>query len=364
MNCPLCQEQNFSLLYEVRDIPVFQNKVYETVKAAQNAQTANVSLMLCRNCGFVFNSDFDMNIMNYDAQYQNEQAHSPYFQDYLNDIINLFVRKSLYKKAIIEIGCGKAYFLENLQKHGFNVTGFDPAYEGNNPYIIKEYFSEKYSHLNGDVIVMRHILEHIRNPLNFLHNIAKSVGYKGMIFIEVPNFEWILQKKAFWDVFYEHCNYFTFESLGNLFEKSEQGYLFNHQYMYLLSDLNDLRKQAKPSKTDSKFECISTFDDHLKQCRRFVQNHRQMIVWGGGAKGATFVNLIDPYQKYISYIIDINPKKQNKYVAKSAHKIVSPDILNHIEKGDVFIMNENYYKEIEKEVGTSNFKLYVLGEDL
>jgi len=171
MNCPLCQWQKFSLVYEVQNIPVFQNKVYETTEAAQNAQTANVSLMLCQNCGFVFNAEFDMSIMNYDAQYQNEQAHSPCFQDYLNDIINLFKKKSLHTKKIIEIGCGKGYFLENLQKHGFNVTGFDPAYEGNNPYIIKDYFSEKYSHLNGDVIIMRHILEHIQNPLNFLHNI-------------------------------------------------------------------------------------------------------------------------------------------------------------------------------------------------
>jgi len=76
------------------------------------------------------------------------------------------------------------------------------------------------------------------------------------------------------------------------------------------------------------------------------------------------VNLMDPYRQHISYIIDINPKKQNQYIAKTAHKIVSPYILNHLKNGDIFIMNENYYEEIKREVGTSNFKLYVLGVDL
>jgi len=364
MNCPLCQKQNFSLVYEVQDIPIFQNKIYETIDAARNAQTANVSLALCQNCGFVFNSDFDMSIMNYDPQYQNEQAHSSYFQEYLIDIINFFKRKSLHEKAIIEIGCGKGYFLENLQKHGFNITGFDPAYEGNNAYIIKDYFSEKYSHLSGDVIIMRHILEHVQNPLDFLHKIANSVNYKGIVFIEVPNFEWIIQKRAFWDIFYEHCNYFTFESLGNLFDKSEQGHLFNRQYMYLLANLSDLRTQAKPSRKSFELdEPIISFNKQLTHYRQLIQHHQHVLVWGGGAKGATFVNLTDPNHEHISCVIDINPKKQNKYIGKTAHKIVSPDVINEFKKGgNIFIMNENYHEEIKQKVATSNFSFYVLGQ--
>lgn len=365
MSCPLCQERKLSLIYRMQDIPVFQNKVYSSREDAKNAQTANVSLMLCQHCGFVFNSDFNMNIMNYDTQYQNEQAHSVYFQDYLNDIVRLFLRKDFHKKRIIEIGCGKGYFLEKLQKHGFDITGFDPAYEGNNPHVIKDCFSDKYSHLNGELIVLRHTLEHIENPLDFIHNIAKSVDYKGMIFIEVPSFEWILQKKAFWDIFYEHCNYFTFESLSNLFTESEQGCLFNHQYMYLLSDLSYLRTRVKSLKTNTNLKLIKKFsgllNDHLEYYQKFVKKHQQLLLWGGGAKGSTFVNLMDSYQKYVAYIIDINPKKQNRYIARTGHKIVSPDILNGFEKADILIMNENYYEEIKNSVGSSKFNFYVLG---
>lgn len=85
-------------------------------------------------------------------------------------------RKFFHGKKIIEIGCGKGYFLEMLRKNGFDVTGFDPAYEGDNPYIVKDYYSDQYSHLNADLIILRHTLEHIDDPLKFLHSIATAVN--------------------------------------------------------------------------------------------------------------------------------------------------------------------------------------------
>ena len=371
MNCPLCQGSSLSLIYEVRNIPVFQNKVYNDAELAKNARTANVSLVLCQNCSFVFNSDFDMSLMNYDARYQNEQAHSPCFQDYLDGIIGIFTAKNFHKNKVIEIGCGKGYFLEKLGRYGFEVTGFDPAYEGDNPHIIKDYFTGKYSHLNAELIILRHTLEHVQNPLNFLNDIASAADYKGMIFIEVPSLEWIIQKKAFWDIFYEHCNYFTFRSLGSIFQKAEQGLLFNGQYMYLLADLRKLRTHIKPAMTDQirsdqiRSDQISyqflLFKEHLKDYQKFVDTHRGMLVWGGGAKGAIFVNLTDPDQEYISYVVDINPKKQNQYIAKTAHKIVDPEFLNDIKEGDILIMNENYYDEVKKDIGNLNFDIHTLG---
>ena len=70
---------------------------------------------------------------------------------------------------------------------------------------------------------------------------------------------------------------------------------------------------------------------------------------------------MDPHQKFIACVIDINPKKQHRYIAKTAHKIVSPELLNKRGRGSILVMNENYYEEIKKYVKTLNFNLYVLG---
>ena len=362
MKCPLCNKRDLSLIYNVENIPLFQNKTYVTMEAARNAQTANVKLILCHHCSFIFNANFDANIMDYDDQYQNEQSHSFYFQNYLDEIIDFFLIKNFREKKIVEIGCGKGYFLKKLQKNGFDVTGFDPAYEGDSPYIIKDYFSDKYSDLNADLIVLRHTLEHIKNPLRFLHSIGSAVGYRGMIYIEVPDFRWILKKKAFWDIFYEHCNYFSLESLGNVFQKSEQGSLFSNQYMYLLSDLSDLREQAKPNTTSHPCN-LSTHQlkKQLNFYQGFVWDHPGMLVWGAGAKGSTFVNLTDVNKEYISCLVDINPKKQGRYIAKTGHRIIDPAELTELRGGDILVMNENYYQEIQEQIKGKYFNLYSLG---
>jgi hypothetical protein len=77
--------------------------VYATVSEAQNIITGNVELVMCSNCGFIFNADFDRKVMNYDAQYQNEQAYSPCFQRYLRELIKLFAEKRFHEMKIIEI---------------------------------------------------------------------------------------------------------------------------------------------------------------------------------------------------------------------------------------------------------------------
>jgi hypothetical protein len=301
--------------------------------------------------------------MRYDANYQNEQAHSPYFREHLEQIVDSIKDLVPSRGKIVEIGCGKGFFLEKLQKKGFKVKGFDPAYEGYNPDIIKDYFSQRYLSMRAELIILRHVLEHVGEPLRFLHYIAKINNYEGKIFIEVPCFKWIIQKKAFWDIFYEHCNYFTGESLSSIFVKSQIGHFFNGQYLYVSAELEYLRKRAT-AVTEMLNTNGDVFTSTKSKYQNFIMAHPGIVVWGAGAKGTTFVNLMDPNNKYISAVIDINPKKQNTCIAKSGHEIVAPEQLNKLKPPAILIMNNNYRSEIANKIKKRNLKtnLFALGE--
>lgn len=359
--CPLCGHGQTTAIYDCQQVPVFQNKVYPTPSAACNALVSDVNLTACHACHFVFNASFNIAHMHYDEHYQNEQAHSGFFQDYLSSIVDLFTRSAFNNKKIIEIGCGKGYFLELLVEQGFNVTGFDPAYTGSNTRVIKDYFNKHYSALAAEVIVLRHVLEHIEQPLDFLHDIASAVNYDATIYIEVPSLEWIIQHNAFWDIFYEHCNYFSLASLGSLFGHSEQGLLFNGQYMYVIADLKTLKPKAKRDATLPSLD-LGKLTATLTQYRKMAKAKPGMLVWGAGAKGVTFANLVDPDATLIACLVDINPAKQEQYVAKTAHKIISPRELSAYAGRDIVVMNDNYFDEIKASVNAKEYNFIKLSD--
>lgn len=349
MACPLCNGGDTRSIYSVENIPVFQNKVFASPAAAHGAVTGSVDLQQCQFCNFIYNASFDDSLMDYDSDYQNEQANSAHFQAHLDGVLDSLRPLLQSSPRIIEIGCGKGHFLDMVVAAGFGITGFDPAFEGENPNIRKDYFSEKYSDIEADLIVLRHTLEHIGEPLKFLHHIAKANNYRGRIFIEVPDADWIFANYAFWDVFFEHCNYFTRQTLGSLFNHCEAGSLFDGQYQYVIAELSAL-KHVSELEQQEPIE-LPDLGNRLAIYREKVSAAAPLLVWGAGAKGSTFANLVDPDGRLIRAVVDINPRKAGRYLAKSGHEILDPDTaLQLLESPFVLVMNANYQSEIEAQI--------------
>ena len=67
-------------------------------------------------------------------------------------------------------------------------------------------------------------------------------GGTGLIYIEVPCFDWICEKRAWFDIFYEHVNYFRMLDFFKMFGSvAASGKLFGDQYLYVVADLATLR---------------------------------------------------------------------------------------------------------------------------
>ena len=70
-----------------------------------------------------------------------------------------------------------------------------------------------------------------------------------------------------------------------------------------------------------------------------------MALWGAGSKGVTFLNIADAARS-IDNVVDINPRKQNHYVALTGQKVVAPEALPGIKPDVIFVMNSLYAQEI------------------
>jgi hypothetical protein len=331
-------------LFSVEALPVFQNKMFADRAAALACPTGNMMLIQDTDTGLIFNSAFDAGLLEYDADYQNEQACSKAFKQHLEDVKEI-IQRHLLGKSLIEVGCGKGYFLEFLQQAGFEISGIDPAYEGNNHKVIKACFEPSLG-LSAEGIVLRHVLEHIPNPFAFLSAIAKANGGKGLIYIEVPCFDWICEHRAWFDIFYEHVNYFRLADFHRMFGKvQESGHVFGGQYLYIVADLATLQEPVLAQ--GDAFVFPADFLAGIDRVAAIAKGKRS-AVWGGASKGVIFVLYMQRAGTNIDLVIDINPAKQGRFMAGSGVRILSPITgMGTLQAGDdVFIMNPNYLQEI------------------
>lgn len=334
----------FHKLFEVEGLPVFQNKMYPDRLTATNCPKGNMELVQDHETGLIYNAAFDSSLLEYDKDYQNEQAHSNVFKHHLEDVKTI-IDKYCTDRTVIEVGCGKGYFLEYLSQAGYDVTGVDPAYEGDNPKILKEYFDESLG-LSSRSIVLRHVLEHIVEPYSFLTSIAKANHNEGLIYIEVPCFDWICEHKAWFDIFYEHVNYFRIADFQRMFgHVHESGHVFGGQYLYIVADLASLKSPV--CTTEDIFDLPLDFMAGIKDVCSLVSDSNN-AVWGGASKGVIFSLYMQRNNINVSHLIDINPAKQGKYVGATGLKVLSPeDAMNELKEGEnIFVMNSNYLEEI------------------
>lgn len=348
-----------TIMFNTEGLPILQNRVYNTKEEAVTCARGDVCLVKDRKSKVIFNAAFQPEKIVYDENYQNEQGWSPIFVQHLNEVARI-IEQHACGKTILEVGCGKGTFIELLRSRNLNAIGIDPAYEGNAPYVIRRLFSPSLG-LTGEVIVLRHVLEHIPQPLKFLKDIATSNRRKGLIYIEVPCLNWIVENRAWYDIFYEHVNYFRLSDFGHFFGNViDSGKLFGGQYIFIIADLASFRMNFPVD--EEKFSIPSDFLSGIDKSINIIQEAkgRHHVIWGASSKGVLFSLYLERWNRLPDFAIDINPAKQEKYLPATGLRVLSPEsAFKYLNPGDIiFVMNPNYFNEIRYQGGT-NYKYYL-----
>jgi hypothetical protein len=369
--CTVCAGAKVTPILRSYQAPVSCNHLCSDRDAALREPTATISLGFCHDCGHIFNIEYDLTQLNYQPGYENSLNGSGRFRKYDDKLVSdLLERYHLHGRLIVEIGCGRGHFLRSLCERGGNSgIGFDPSYSGEegeaneaaNVVIRGEVFGIQNQGLNAEFICSRHTLEHVSGPRGFLSTIRSVTERSGTpVFFEVPNGLYTLRDGGIWDIIYEHCSYFTPSSLARIF--SETGYepvevreTFSGQFLNIHAIIGTSNRTAPWTKAHNLDHLAQSFthryDGKLKEwdCRfrNMESEGRRIVVWGGGAKATTFLNLLKPTS--VSYVIDVNPLKHWKYVVGTGQQIVPPEFLREYLADDIICMNSNYRAEIAKQ---------------
>lgn len=379
-NCPICDSSSFEKIVFRTNVPVHENLIYETTNEAKQIPTGEILSMMCKQCNFVFNQKFDLSKLSYGDGYNNSQNSSKFFKDHVDSLIQQLISKTLLeKKRILEIGCGDGYFLKKLLNEtdkNFGI-GYDPSYNESNESLddirIEKKFFDDTCKEDADLIISRHTIEHIPEPIKFLKDIRKISKLNTRIFIETPDVEWILKNSVFWDITYEHCSFFSKNSISTAlqisgFQINSIKKIFNNQYMWI---------EAIPSNStnitfnNSLNSFVANFSEKYEQKQNEFQakilNFRKkgnVAVWGAAGKGVNFTNMLDPNHDLIDCLIDLNPKKWGKFIAGTGHEIINFTDIENREINTAIVMNPNYFDEISSLVKENNLQLELVNTEI
>ena len=377
--CPACGAAGLDVFHEQDAVPTNSCLLLDSPEEARGFPRGTIRLAFCDACGFITNTAFEPGTAEYSARYEETQSYSPHFQAFARDLAVRWVHDhDLVGAKVVEIGCGKGEFLELMVEAGAGGgIGIDPGVHPDRRTSaaaqaitwVRDVFTAGYGPIDADAVVCRHTLEHIGPVREFLAAIRSSIGARGdtAVLFELPDVRRVLDDGAFWDVYYEHCSYFSAGSLARLFaccgfvvDLVEPAY--DDQYLLL---------EARPAPVGDRAVPAPPLEDDLDAlraavprfaaaCERRVRGLRtavdevaarggRVVLWGGGSKAVAFLGALDRSDA-VACAVDVNPHKQGRYLAGTGHEVVAPLALRAAPPDLVVAMNGVYRTEIRAQL--------------
>lgn len=312
---------------------------------ARNIERLPLMFIRCVDCGHVYNRDFDYAKVPYSEKPNLMFNNGQLWADHLKNIKEQILERLPANPTVLEIGCGDGHLLRALAKarpEG-RFIGFDPSgtltSEGPNIEAFPTLFdpTEHLAEFKPDLIISRHVMEHLKNPLEFIQSISFAATWTGIetaLFIEVPCIDRVFSTGRTTDFFYEHNSHFTSNSLkrflsrcANSVETVERGY--GDEVVYGFAQLGIRVDHLAYARDALQFNNVAQQAQNAmnESLSELFQSGKKVAIWGGTGKSSTFINRfgLDAYR--FPLVVDSDPEKSGTFVPGSGQEIILSDTL-------------------------------------
>ncbi|HEX9730727.1 MAG TPA: class I SAM-dependent methyltransferase [Thermoanaerobaculia bacterium] len=290
------------------------------------------------------------------------------------------------ESRVIEIASNDGYLLRWFRARGIPVHGIEPAAnvaaaaEAIGVPTRIDFFSSTLAEelagegLTADLLVGNNVLAHTPYLNDFVAGLGKVLRPAGVVTLEFPHLQRLIDGNQFDTIYHEHFSYFSFTTVKRVLEAHALSVFDVEEWPTHGGSLRVFagraggphaaggrvgellaREERLGYGTDAPYDA---FGERVKATKRrllaflgeAVGAGRRVAGYGAPAKGNTLLNYCGVRTDYVGYTVDRSPHKQGRYLPGTRIPIFAPDRLRADRPDYVLVLPWNLRDEIAEQM--------------
>lgn len=303
-------------------------------------------LKFCSSCNYFWLKNLHPSINNFDGpiKYYDLRVISNEPENHFNELLNWFINLGILD-AINDIGLVSYKDVSLADKIGRDNLSSSLIWEDKDllsisrSLINKNKFKNIHNLKRFDLILARHVLEHLSNPIVLIEVLKSMLKSNGIIYFEIPSPVFMIKKGLSYFLWEEHTSYFSIKSLKKIFKKHNfNSYFntFNNGFEPIVSVVVTEKSLKNKEYEELKFSdenlSIDIFKkkhiENKKKIKYFLkkENIKNLYFLGAGHLGIKLICFFD-IADFLDGIVDDMSNKQDKISIATGLKIYSSNKL-------------------------------------
>ncbi|MEO6729916.1 MAG: class I SAM-dependent methyltransferase [Ferruginibacter sp.] len=388
MQCRFCKTELSNVFIDLVNSPASNS--FLTIEQLNEPETFYpLKVYTCPKCFLVQVDEYKKSDAIFDSNYVYFSSYSTSWLQHAKKYTDLMVDRFAFNDSslVIEIASNDGYLLQYFKEKNIPVLGIEPtantaaaAKEKGIDSVIDFFGTRLATELTGkgakaDLLLGNNVLAHVPDLVDFVRGLKIALNETGVITMEFPHLMQLVDNNQFDTIYHEHFSYLSFHTVKQIFE-SEGLEMFDVEE--ILTHGGSLRIYAKhlhdstkgiservddllKKETEKGLTGLAYYDNFQQKALKvkidltefLIDQHREgkkIAAYGAAAKGNTMLNYCGIKNDLISFVVDANPHKQNKFLPASHIPVVNEQFLKDAQPDYVIIFPWNIKDEIVKQL--------------
>ena len=348
-----------------------------------------LKVMVCEKCFLVQVDEYKKSSDIFNSDYAYFSSFSTSWLAHCKKYTDMMIARFGFndKSLVTEIASNDGYLLQYFKEQKVPVLGIEPtantaavAIKKGIPSVVDFFGVRLATQLAGegkktDLLLGNNVLAHVPDINDFVGGMKILLKDNGVITMEFPHLYQLVLNSQFDTIYHEHFSYLSFTTVSQIFEANdlvmfdvEEVTTHGGSLRVFAKHKNDVLKPigenvAKMLSKEKEAGMLSI--DYYKNFQLKIEiiknellefllqqkrSHKKVAAYGAAAKGNTLLNYCGVKNDMITFVVDANPAKQNKYMPASHIPIVLEERIKKDKPDFIIILPWNIKDEIVKQL--------------